>query len=496
MTQPAALALTPLDAGCMVQEYRLEQVLGTGTFGITYKAWDTYLDVPVAIKEFFPRHLVQRLPDGWVAPTSAENAVAYQWVMSRFVGEGQVLARFRHPNIVRVWRYLTENGTAYMVMDFEEGRSLADYLQTLGRLPEETELRRLLVPVLEGLREVHRKRFLHRDIKPGNIFLRNDGPPCLLDFGAADVETAGVRDSANVLTHGYAPLEQYAHRGSLRPASDIYALGATLHRCVSGRVPPDSRARLRALDEGRADPLEPAVVVGRGRFTQDFLELIDWMVSLAQADRPQSVDRIFARLGVNPGAKGPGPAGDGPPLYLHHRVLVAGPRGAGVRTAIAALCGGRATTRDARAVFGERVPPGEGVTWGAFDLSPSERLHLYGLTLPEQSALLDAGLQRGALGLLLLVDNGAPDPFRDLDLGLRWLERLPAGGRMAVGVTHCDEQGQPPVSQYHARLRDAGASAAVRTLPLFEVDARSARDLSLLMQALLYSIDPGAEPGA
>ena len=126
--------MSQLAPGLMVQEYQIEQVLGVGAFGITYRAIDTHLGMPVALK---------------------------------------------------VWRYLTGNGTAYMVMDFEEGSSLADWLQRSDAPPDEAWLRRLVVPVLEGLREVHRKRFLHRDIKPSNIFLREDGPPCLIDFGAA-----------------------------------------------------------------------------------------------------------------------------------------------------------------------------------------------------------------------------------------------------------------------------------------------------------------------
>jgi hypothetical protein len=489
--------MNPLPAGTRLEEYRIDKVLGTGTFGITYKAWDSYLDMPVAVKEFFPRNLARRLPDGWVAPTSPDNAVAFQWVMSRFVGEGQILARFRHPNIVRVWRYLTGNGTAYVVMDFEEGQSLADHLLSVHRPLEEVELRRIFVPVLEGLREVHRKRYLHRDIKPGNLFLRSDGPPCLLDFGAADLETAGVRDSANVLTHGYAPVEQYARRGVLSPASDLYALGASMYRCIAARLPPDSRTRLKAHGEGRPDPMEPAVAIGRGRYTRDLLELIDWMVAVAQTERPQSVDRVLAHLGVRrvlPGT--PTVSAEGGSLFLHHRLLVTGAEGAGVRTCVATLTDGAGTTQDARAAFGAGAPDGQKVTWGALPLSQTERISLVGLRLPEQAAVLEAALQRGALGVLLLVSNASPDPLRDLDAGLRWLDRLPAGARMAAGITHADQAPRPRVTDYHARLQARGAAPAARSLPLLEIDPRSPRDVALLVQSLLYSIDPGADPSA
>ncbi len=484
--------MTHLAQGVMVQEYRIEQVLGVGAFGITYRATDTHLGMPVAVKEFFPRHLVQRREDGAVVPSTLDNAPVYEWVMSRFVGEGQVLARFRHPNIVRVWRYLTGNGTAYMVMDFEEGSSLADWLQHAEAPPEEGELRRIFVPVLEGLREVHRKRYLHRDIKPSNIFLRQDGPPCLLDFGAAEVELGPSRESANVLTHGYAPIEQYGHRGPVGPASDLYALGATLYRCISGRLPTDARVRQRALADGRGEPMRPATTVGRGRYTRELLDLVDWMTALRPEDRPRSVEQVLERLGVDAAERARGPAHAAGGLHLHHRLLFAGPAGAGKRSAMAALCDGALATRDARFAFGPQAPPGEVLSYGRLVLPPGGQLHLYGIELPRQARALAAAVDRGVLGLVLLVDNRAEDPLRDLDLGLGFLEQLPPGAGAAVGVTYTDLLPRPGVAEYHAHLKRRCSRARIRPPPIFEVDARSPREVGLLVQALLYSIDPGA----
>lgn len=479
-----------LNPGTRVQEYRIERVLGSGAFGITYLATDTFLGMPVAIKEFYPRHLVRRLTDGTVEATSSENAVIFQWVMARFVGEGQVLARFRHPNIVRVWRYLTGNGTAYMVMDFEEGISLADWLQRLDGLPEEAALRRVFVPVLEGLQEVHHKRYLHRDIKPGNIFLRAHGPPCLLDFGAAEVEVGAVRDSANVLTHGYAPLEQYAHRGRVGPASDLYALGATLYRCISGRVPADARARQRALDEAQADPLVPASRVGKGRYTREFLDLIEWMTALRPDARPASVEQVLDRLGVRPGQT-QSLSVTPTDIAVHHRLLVVGAKGAGKRTALATLSDTPVTARNAQTAFGNPAPEGESAGYARLSLPPSGHLHLYSLDLPEQARAVEAALDHGVLGLIVLLRRGAADPFAEVERCVRFLDRLPPGARAAFGLTHTDVRDGPSVAEYHAFLTQRCAAARRQPLPIFEVDARSPREVGLLVQALLYSIDPG-----
>jgi signal recognition particle receptor subunit beta len=379
-----------------------------------------------------------------------------------------------------------------MVMDFEEGSSLADWLQRLDAPPEESDLRRIFVPVLEGLGEVHRKRYLHRDIKPGNIFLRDRGPPCLLDFGAAEVEVGPARDSANVLTHGYAPIEQYNYRGPVGPASDIYALGATLYRCISGRIPADARSRQQALEGGRTDPLKSARKVGRGRYTRELLELIDWMTALHAEGRPRAVDQILDRLGVKLADRQRSTARSAGGLTVHHRLLFSGPAGAGKRSAIAALCDGPVSTRDARVAFGGQAPAGEALVYGRLLLPPHGQLHLYGIGTPDQARTLAAALDRGVLGLVILVDNGAENPLRALDFHVRLLERLPTGAGAAVGVTHTDLHPKPTVADYNAYLAQRSSRARVLPLPVFEVDTRSPREVGLLVQALLHSIEPGA----
>ncbi len=198
-------------------EYRLESVLGAGAFGMTYLAWDTHLEKHVAIKEYLPTELAVRALDGSVVPVTTEHGYNYQWALDRFILEARTLARFSHPNIVRVNRYFEANGTGYMVMDYEKGESLWQLLKRAPR-PQESQLRAMLMPLLDGLEAVHETGFLHRDIKPSNVFIRENGMPVLLDFGAARQAIGGATKSlTSILTPGYAPLEQYSGDGHQDP---------------------------------------------------------------------------------------------------------------------------------------------------------------------------------------------------------------------------------------------------------------------------------------
>ena len=271
-----------LPRGYMLQDYQLDRVLGAGGFGLTYLGWDTRLDKPVAVKEYLPNDLAVRETDHSVLPKSHDDEGSFQWGLERFLDEARTLARFKHPNVIAVHRYFEEHNTAYIVMEFAEGETLDDVLKR-GVL-EESRLLAVLIPLLEGLAEVHRGDFLHRDIKPGNIVIRPDGSPVLLDFGAAR-QAIGSRSRSitSVVTPGYAPIEQYDTRGKQGPWTDIYALGAVAYKAVSGEAPPDATGRMRQ------DPMRPASEVCRGKYSESLLHSIDWALSVEEESRPQDV---------------------------------------------------------------------------------------------------------------------------------------------------------------------------------------------------------------
>jgi serine/threonine protein kinase len=267
-------------------EYRIERVLGAGGFGITYLADELALNRPVTIKEYFPTDFAARSGVGGdAAPRSEQCAGDYRWGLDRFIEEAQTLAKFSHPNIVRVYRYFRANNTGYMVLHFEEGQSLKSWLKGLGRAPRQKELDAIVAPLLDALGSIHRSDFLHRDIAPDNIIIRNDGQPVLIDFGSARGELAAQSRTVSALVKpGYSPYEQYAETSSQQGAwTDIYALSSTLYHAVTGKRPPDAPSRMIK------DELIPAREAAVGGYRKGFLTAIDKALALDIQARPQSV---------------------------------------------------------------------------------------------------------------------------------------------------------------------------------------------------------------
>ncbi len=227
--------LHALPAGHRLDKYRIERVLGSGGFGITYYAQDSDIGKQVAIKEYFPCEGAVRTDGATVKPKSTDDQKEYQWGPERVLDEARALAHFKHPYINEVYGFLEDNGTAYIVLEYIEGKTLWQLLKREGRLDEDP-LRRLLEELLSGLEEVHQAGFVHRDIKPLNIMLRENGDAVLLDFGAAR-QAAGRRSKSitTLRTRGYAPIEQYSSKGGdIGPWTDLYSLGMVAYRCVSG----------------------------------------------------------------------------------------------------------------------------------------------------------------------------------------------------------------------------------------------------------------------
>jgi hypothetical protein len=206
--------------------------------------------------------------------------------MKCFFEEGRALANLQHPNVVRVLNFFRANDTVYMVMEYERGTNLQDYVRKRKGQIRETFLRAVFARLLNGLREVHSHKLLHLDIKPSNVYLRQDGTPVLLDFGAARqtlVISSGAQSLKPMYTPGFAAPEQYDSRELLGPWSDIYSIGASMYACLSGVAPQAADAR-KAEDE-----IEPAVRRWAGRYSPQILRTIDWCMCLDHLDRPQSV---------------------------------------------------------------------------------------------------------------------------------------------------------------------------------------------------------------
>lgn len=230
------------------QKYEIRKVLGEGGFGITYLARDIVLDLDVAVKEYYPSGLVMReITNGCtVLSFTGDKQEYFRMGREKFIQEAQALGRLSgQPGIVSVKDYFQANNTAYIVMEYLQGETLRDYLNRTGGQLTVEETLQLLEPVVKSLMIVHQIGLVHRDISPDNIMLLQNGKVKLLDFGAArDISINGERSLSVMLKPGYAPEEQYRSRGKQGPWSDVYALCATIYRCVTGKLPDESMERM------------------------------------------------------------------------------------------------------------------------------------------------------------------------------------------------------------------------------------------------------------
>ena len=284
--------LHSLAPGTLLNSYRIIRILGEGGFGITYLAEDTQLGLRVVIKEYFPNEFAMRT--GHSSITAKSTSLGdFSRGMKRFKEEAQTLARFNHPSIVKILGYFEANDTAYFVMEYEEGVDLSHYLKEKGTLGQE-EVLSIIMPILEGLKEVHAHNFLHRDIKPGNILLRANKSPVLIDFGASKQAVSETSKSVtSMLTEGYAPLEQYSTDIKQQgPWTDLYAVGAVIYRMITGEVPPSAQTRSYQLLQEGSDPYRPLMEIRPGGFDENFLRAVDRALALKAKERPQNVQEF------------------------------------------------------------------------------------------------------------------------------------------------------------------------------------------------------------
>ncbi len=300
-----AQANQPLPEGFQLQNYRILRVLASGGFSFVYLAHDEN-EVPVAIKEYLPAALALRTNSSASPAVPEENLQTFRYGLKCFFEEGKALAGLAHPNVVRVSNFFRANDTVYMVMRYERGRSLQEHIQRRSGALKESWIRDTFATLLNGLREVHSNKLLHLDIKPGNIYLRNDGTPILIDFGAArQTLSAEGAHLPPMYTPGFASPEHHRERAQLGPWSDIYSVGASMYACLAAEAPPPAPARLER------DRMTPARRGWAGKYSAELLDTIDWCLRLAHLERPQSVLALQKAL---TGAKAPEFRGEGPIL--------------------------------------------------------------------------------------------------------------------------------------------------------------------------------------
>ena len=269
-------------------KYVIGTALGHGGFGITYNAWDQTLNTHVAVKEYFPSGLVNRIPGtAEVLLLSGEKEKQYYNGLNQFLNEArQTVAFSEHPNIVHVFDFFEENNTAYIVMEFLDGISLKDLLKQWDNKLDCDQAVDIGVSICDALTEIHKKGILHRDINPSNIFICLQGATKLIDFGSARIsDDENEKTRSVIITPGYAPPEQYRSKSKQGSQTDIYALCAVLYRCVTGVKP------IESLDRTVDDTLDSPMVIN-----EEVPEWLDKIIMRGMALEPEIRFKSAAEL--------------------------------------------------------------------------------------------------------------------------------------------------------------------------------------------------------
>jgi serine/threonine protein kinase len=282
----AAQNNAPLPDGLEIAGYRIVKKIASGGFSIVYLAYDADGNA-VAIKEYLPSALALRQPGELIPVIAKQNLPVYRIGLKCFFEEGRALAMIAHPNVVRVLNFFRANETVYMVMAYESGYSLQEHIARLnakGSKLGEAFIRQIFSGVCGGLREVHANKLLHLDLKPANIYLRTDGTPILLDFGAArQTINADVPKLTPMYTPGFAPPDLYSKAATLGPWSDIYSIGASMFACMAG-APPQA-ADQRKLE----DKMGPHYDKLAASYSPELVAMVRSCLDMDPLARPQSV---------------------------------------------------------------------------------------------------------------------------------------------------------------------------------------------------------------
>ncbi len=304
-----------LPPGTQLGNFTITRMLGQGGFGITYLARDGGLDMDVVIKENLPTMFAYRdtATRQVHALTRSAQDGSWKWAVDNFIHEARLLAKLNHPNIVKVLQVFPAYGTDFFVMPFVEGESLDMWRERNGA-PTEAWLRSLLLTLLDALSYLHGREINHRDIKPANILMTAEGTPVLIDFGAAR-QRMGEKTQTVMESAGYTPLEQVQTSKKVGPWSDIYALGCTLYKLITGDTPPKS------VDRVGDDPVQPlsARAELRGKYSQQLLAGIDRAMAFRESERWQSAAAWAASLeGSEPLAEPAAPRERASAVPPHH----------------------------------------------------------------------------------------------------------------------------------------------------------------------------------
>lgn len=290
-----------LPTGTQLGVYEIRGILKVGAFDITYQAWNHHLKERIDIQEYFPHDLAVRASDGLgVEPKSPEDKDTFSYGLKAFLDQAESLSKIEHPNIVAIENVLQLNGTVYLVKAHPEGASLLRVAQPPATLAE-IELRFILTSVLNTLQKVHEAKLIHGGIQPTTIILGKNGEPLLTDFAAARLAMAArMFQLDSELAMGYAPAEQYEQRYEPSPASDFYALGATIYYCMTQQQPVAPHDRIVAISKGEPDPMVLPSESGGTPYSAEWLQAIDWMLRPSYNDRPQSAAEILTLLKSGP----------------------------------------------------------------------------------------------------------------------------------------------------------------------------------------------------
>ena len=318
-----------LPKGHRLERYEIRETLGAGTFGNVYLCAGPRGERVVAVREYLPKGLAPRDPDGTVRPQSAAAAAAFENGRRRFAARAERMAPVDHPNLVRIHRVFGANGTTYVAMDYTDGQSLASMLEGSGTLPPQ-RIAACLLPLMDAVAAMHAAGIAHGNIGPGSVVVGDDGTPLLLGLAVPPSDEFGT-----VGKPGYAPIEHYSSADNLGGArADIYSLGAVIYRCITGVTPPEAPVR------AERDTLVSASRAGRGRYGPRLLAAVDQALCLQPDDRPEHIEALRDALATGgvPNAPTSGASMSARTLSTRiRRHAVPGAAGAGIAAVLVGL---------------------------------------------------------------------------------------------------------------------------------------------------------------